>query len=390
MDRHYDLVVLGGGAIGLSAALSAAETMNGHPVIPGHRILIIDQFEFGNDQSSSAGRTRQFRYQYSQPYMTELVMQSVPCWKNLSDRAGFSLISDSGSLWFGHADLATTEGGIGAAKKTMSQLGIPCQDVSAQDLDQRFGFSGLPADYAGFLQPNGGTIDLESTIDVLLRECHKHGIHMVSNERIDDIGELGGQVVLTSATQRYVGASLVIATGPFINETLAPFGHRAPVKIWDMVSCYYPIQSSKAESLPTWFAFHQSPDGSPDLYYGFPPVDNGPPGHMRVCPDYPFAVYDDPRTRRTPSDDDFAGTTEWVRRHMPSLRPKPAYQSRCMLALSTTEQPLFLDLISRAPNVAVCAAGWCAKVAPELGRLSAQLALRGQTTTDITPFRLET
>lgn len=388
IDRHYDLIILGGGAIGLAAALSAAEPMNGHPVVDGHRILVLEQFDFGNDRSSSAGRYRQFRYQYSQPVMSELVMRSVPAWSDLSDRAGHPLIGDSGCLWFGNKALSTTEGGIEAARQTMAELGIPYRNVDADSIKTDFGFSGLPSRYGGFFQSDGGTIDFESTIDVLLRECKKHGIHLMANESITHIEPRGNRVCLASDSTRYIGDSLIIATGPFLNESLAAFDRKAPIKIWDMISCYFPVRSSQASRLPTWFAFHEDPSGTSDLYYGFPELASGPSGHVRVCPDYPFAVYDDPRSRSAPSAKDFQGTIDWVRRYMPALEPKPSFQTQCMLALSTGDQPLFLDLISREPNVAICGAGWCAKIAPELGRLSAQLALRGGTTFDISPFTL--
>jgi len=61
---EYDLIVIGGGPVGLSTAFHATQR--------GKKVLVIEQHAYLNDKGSSAGASRQFRLQYAQKYMAEL------------------------------------------------------------------------------------------------------------------------------------------------------------------------------------------------------------------------------------------------------------------------------------------------------------------------------
>jgi sarcosine oxidase/sarcosine oxidase/L-pipecolate oxidase len=62
-ERHYDVIVIRGGPIGLSTAfyLSRRDV----------RTLVIEQFTFANQLGSSAGVSRQFRIPYPERYMAD-------------------------------------------------------------------------------------------------------------------------------------------------------------------------------------------------------------------------------------------------------------------------------------------------------------------------------
>ncbi|MBT8101076.1 MAG: FAD-dependent oxidoreductase, partial [Gammaproteobacteria bacterium] len=71
----FDLIVLGGGAIGLSTAFHAGKR--------GLRTLVLEKNGVLNDAGSSAGASRQFRLQYAQKYMAELALASQEYWAEL-------------------------------------------------------------------------------------------------------------------------------------------------------------------------------------------------------------------------------------------------------------------------------------------------------------------
>jgi NADPH-dependent 2,4-dienoyl-CoA reductase/sulfur reductase-like enzyme len=53
---HYDVIIVGGGVMGASAAVSFARR--------GRKALLIEQFEPGHDRGSSHGDGRIYRYAY--------------------------------------------------------------------------------------------------------------------------------------------------------------------------------------------------------------------------------------------------------------------------------------------------------------------------------------
>lgn len=69
MSDIYDVIIVGGGPIGLSAAYQCAKK--------GKTVLILEQFEnFGNAHGSSAGFSRQFRVCYSEENLCNLAVKA--------------------------------------------------------------------------------------------------------------------------------------------------------------------------------------------------------------------------------------------------------------------------------------------------------------------------
>ena len=59
--ENYDVIVIGGGAIGLATAYQLGKRKA--------KTLVLEQFTFVNQLGSSAGVSRQFRIPYPQQYM---------------------------------------------------------------------------------------------------------------------------------------------------------------------------------------------------------------------------------------------------------------------------------------------------------------------------------
>jgi len=75
-EVSYDVIVIGGGPMGLSTAYHLSKQNT--------RTLVLEQFTFFNQLGSSAGVSRQFRMPYPEEYMVKLVKQSIPFGMNCS------------------------------------------------------------------------------------------------------------------------------------------------------------------------------------------------------------------------------------------------------------------------------------------------------------------
>ena len=159
MQEKYDVIIIGGGAMGLSAAAALSNSSK--------KVLVLERFGFFNQEGSSAGLSRQFRIQYAQQYMAELVLESIPYWEKLQKTTSDTLIDKVGSLWFGDPAISSQEGGIAAAMKVMDELNVPYEPLDAKQIEKRFPFRNLPADYSGFFQKDGGIINLSATLKAL-------------------------------------------------------------------------------------------------------------------------------------------------------------------------------------------------------------------------------
>lgn len=362
-NRTFDLIVIGGGAIGLSTAYQAGKR--------GWRTLVLERVGVLNDAGSSAGASRQFRLQYAQKYMAELSLASQDYWADLQGCTRKVLIQQNGSLWFGDPALSSQEGGIGAAEQVMDQLQIPYTRLDAAAIERSFPFKGLPANYEGFFQANGGIIDLKATEEAAFDAALATGkVEIHEFEASTDIKESADGVVVTTGTANYRAARLAICTGAYVNDTLKPLGLSLGIDIWQMSSAYFAKTDPKVR-LPTWFVFQEPSDSA--LFYGFPEVDWAHPGYLRVATDFPDAILTDPSQRSfVPSPKSLALAAQWVADHMVGLDPTPRFTATCLIALATNpNRELLLDYTpawgKARSNIVTYSAGWAGKYIPIVG-----------------------
>jgi glycine/D-amino acid oxidase-like deaminating enzyme len=373
MSDKYDLIVIGGGSIGLSTAYHASRR--------NLRTLVVERFGYFNNIGSSAGASRQYRVQYSEKYLAELALAAQNYWADLQLRTFDQLIGVVGSVWFGDPSLASQEGGIGEAMKTMNKLGIPYTPLNAGQIETLFRFKDLPANYTGFFQPNGGIINLKATQAALYNVARNSGqVVFHEYETVTNIEPVENDsiVVTTEDAQGehvYKTDKLAITPGPYVNEILVHLSLSINLDIWEMSSAYY-RKREPGINFPTWFVFQKPQTTS--LFYGFPEVEWDNPGYIRVAPDIPDRILSDPSQRSgAPSPKSLALNSEWVRNHMDGLDDEPQFTSTCLIALSNDSKELLLDYpperIPSYQNIVIYTAGWAAKFIPILGEMVLQL-----------------
>ena len=391
MSDMYDLIIVGGGAMGLSSAYNAVSPYGDHPVLEGSKVLVLEQFEFFNQRGSTPGASRQFRVQYSQDYLSSLAVAAETDWRQLQLQTVEPLVPRSGSLWFGNPDIPTQEGGIKPAMQTMDQLGIPYTSLTSNQIEDLYRFSDLPSNYIGFFQVVGGIINIPATLRTMFNVAHDRGVNLLARQQVENIEADKDTVAVTTPSGTYHGRKLIITPGPFANEVLCHLKLKLNIEIWDMVSAYFRKKTPDV-NYPTWFVFQDQPKGSEvntNLFYGFPEADWSHPGYIRVAPDYPFRIIKEPQDRQQPSAADFTGTIQWVAKHMTGLDAEPEFKSTCLIALPNGNKELILDFAPGNHNIVIYAGGWAAKFIPLIGKICVQMALTGSTAYDISHFSID-
>ncbi|MBR9920897.1 MAG: FAD-dependent oxidoreductase [Bacteroidetes bacterium] len=382
--KDYDVLVIGGGPIGLAAAAELANS--------NQQVLLIEQFDFINQKGSSAGSSRQFRVQYAQKYMSELALESIPFWEKLQKTTEDVLIDQVGSLWFGDPALSSQEGGIEAAMEVMEELHIPYQPLQGKEIESLFPFTNIPEDYSGFFQKDGGIIDFKATQKALLAICQSAvNVDLLAQTPVTNIQSLeNGAIVVTANRQEYYTSKLVICPGAYVNDILKHFGLSINIDIWEMSSAYY--RKTEDIKLPTWFVFQKPQDTS--LFYGFPEVDWAHPGYIRVAPDIPDRIIQDPSQRSPyPSKKSLGFNETWVKDHMVGLDPSSEFTATCLITLSNNSKELLLDFlpdsVNNSKNIILYTGGWAAKFVPLLGKILSDLVIKGTTPYNISNFKID-
>jgi len=394
MSNLYDVVVIGGGPVGLASAYQCAKA--------GKSVLLLERFNFFNQSGSSNDLVRMFRTMYTQDFMADLAYQSMAVWTELESDAGESLIWMSGLLNFGDPNyLSGPEGNLLAPIPNMDRLGLPYQILKPAQIMQRYPFRDLPANFVGVFAPDNGCINVPLLLRSLYRLAQSYGAKLQAHAEVKDfkLGEGGVSVTFDNGEIETVTASKCIVTpGAYVNDVLKGVGIQIDLNIWEMVYEYYATDPGPRGTLfpSMWFQFLDSTGGDPaksNLFYGFPTVPWGPPNVARIAVDNAVNIIANPADRKIePAANDLQITADFVAKHCIGTDNRPNYAGTC-LQTNVVDNMYVLDFLppsvgSGYNNVAVFTAGWAMKLVPVIGKILSELVLNGATSYDISNFKI--
>jgi glycine/D-amino acid oxidase-like deaminating enzyme len=384
--EHYDVIVIGGGPMGLSTAYHLSKRNT--------KTLLLEQFTFFNQLGSSAGVSRQWRLPYPEEYMVKLVKQSVPFWDELQSLTPATLLDKVGTLWFGDPAVHSTEGNIGEAEKALKALDVPYTSLTSKEIEREYHFRDLPSNYTGLFQADGASIDLKATIQTLYNWNKASPLVTMKDEApVTQIVQKDRKFEVTTPLGTFVSEKLVLVPGPYVNGLINLLNFEIKATYWNMASAFYKKTKHDIQ-YPTWFVFQNPVGDNGNEFYGFPEVSWNYPGYVRVASDFVMQALDSPEQRTlVPNPTELAYTAQWVKDHMTGLDPTPQFTSVCMVALSTIpNKELLVDFapeyVPNHKNIVIYATGWAGKFVPLLGRILSDLALDGKTPFDISHFAM--
>ena len=413
----YDVIVVGGGPIGLSAAYQCA-------VKQGKTVLVLEQFTYGTEHGSSAGYSRQFRICYSERNLCNLAVNASKEWDTLmSELDDYTLMQRTGTLWFGDADITSSEGNIDEAIANLDALNQEYTELTTkEEIHEKFPFiSGAINDIENpkaLFVPDGGTVNTPGLVQCLYREISKcSGCKLMKTVRVTCIDHSCPDQILVTTSDKVVhqGQKLILTPGTYINNTLSTlkpaFSKVIDFDIYLWSSTYFKIARSSTPhpvTWPTWYFFgNKKNDDEPideNLYYGFP-VEHPTPAYVRVSSAfisgetfhshlYPKHVNDRPLDRSA-----LQFTSSFVANFMPDLDSTSIDKMETTCVAGFTKQlegtdnsgGIVLDFLPDSSNrIVLTAGGWCMKYVPIMGIILAQLALTGTTdySDDIEPMNI--
>src|SRR5207342_675060 len=127
MSERFDVIVVGGGAMGTAAARQLASR--------GRRTLLLEQHAFGHALGSSGGPTRIFRYVYDDPGYVRMARAAREPWDELQDASGEELLRVTGGI-----DVDRGRAAIDA----LTEVGVPREVFSGAEARERWPALRLP------------------------------------------------------------------------------------------------------------------------------------------------------------------------------------------------------------------------------------------------------
>ena len=208
----FDLVIVGGGVMGMFTAYTAAQH--------GSRVAVLERGRLGDPATASYGRTRSYRRDYLDATYARLADEAVRLWDQFEAANGAEVLVRCGCMNIAKAavtpDLAKTYATL--SKDVMTQLGMPVQRATGADVAATYPY--LVADVAD-LDPVGGLVNLPAVNATLQAGLAATGTPVHQDTEVSAIERDGAQLRITTSAGTFLTSSLVVTAGHGTNDVLA-------------------------------------------------------------------------------------------------------------------------------------------------------------------------
>lgn len=370
MTNRYDVIVIGIGGMGSSAAYHLASR--------GINTLGLERFSIPNDRGSSHGFTRIIRKaQYEDPEYVPLVERSYELWQQLEEVSGRNLLHTTGGI-----DAGPPNGDIfPGSRDSCQEHGIDHEILSGEEVNKRFPGYNLPPNHHAVYQPKSGFLIPEQCIIAHIEAAQKEGAEIHGHEPVSKISSTKDGVEVTTDSNTYQADDVVVTAGAYAQRFLP--------ELADVLSPVRQVVAWLQPSKPEFF----DPDSFPvfihetneDHYYGFPQFD---------IPGFKFARFNhfgqtvDPEMMdREPNEQDKKMLRSYARQYFPEGAGPTMRLSTCIFT-NTPDKHFILGTAPGRPRITVGVgfSGHGFKFASVVGEILADITLDGKTAHEIDLF----
>ncbi|HUA04599.1 MAG TPA: FAD-dependent oxidoreductase [Solirubrobacteraceae bacterium] len=207
-----DLVVIGGGVMGLFTAYHASERVD--------RVVVLERGRIGDPMTASFGRTRSYRSDYLDPGYARLAREALRLWEEFETRTGTAVLVRCGCMNIAKRsvtpDLTGTYGH--RSHRVLESLDIPTESLAGKELKARFPY--LEAD-VGYVDLDGGVVNLPAVTAALRRALDERGVEVVEGVTTRAAARRGREIHITADAGEWASRALVVTAGHGTNDVLA-------------------------------------------------------------------------------------------------------------------------------------------------------------------------
>ncbi|GLY30670.1 FAD-dependent oxidoreductase [Kineosporia sp. NBRC 101731] len=213
-----DLLVIGGGVMGLFTAYQASRTRS--------RVAVVEVGEIGDPMTASFGRTRSYRRDYLEAGYTRFADEAIRLWTEFETATGANVLVRCGCMNIASTSITPDLDHTYATLSTtvLRRLGIPVTSYDTAGIAAEYPY--LKADL-GDLDPVGGLVDLRTVTRTLQQSLQDVGVAVHERTSTTQIAQADpdasadGLVTVTTSAGTFTTRSLVITAGHGTNDVLA-------------------------------------------------------------------------------------------------------------------------------------------------------------------------
>ncbi len=374
-ERTADILIVGAGVMGCAAAYQLAKD--------GARVLLFDQFAVGHDRGSSHGPSRIIRLAYDSLDYVALARASYALWRELEAESGARLLTPTGGLDIGPPNaLALDE-----IRATYLAAGVPFEALDRTAIIARYPQFNLPEGTVGLYQADYSLLAADRCVATLADQARRYGAIIHEREPARAIGATSGGVGLRTDRGLYSADRLILSAGSWMRPLLRQLDLDLPLTVQKEQVAFFRARDPEAfmpGRLP--LVIHRFPNTT-SLGSVFPIFDHGGVKVMidrtgpEVAPDDPDRSIDGPLLERLHA---------YATQLLPGLTGEIIESVSCRYTM-TPDEHFIIDRHPAHPQIVIASpcSGHGFKFGAVIGRVLADLAVRGATEYDIARFRLD-
>lgn len=215
-----DVVVVGGGAVGVSTAFHLAEA--------GADVLLLERGELGSGSTSKAAGG--VRAQFSDPVNIELGQRSLRAFEDFARRPGGDIdLKQQGYLFLlsDPADVAAFEGGVAL----QNSLGVPSRMLTVQEACELSPLVSPEGLLTAAYSPTDGHCTPEGVVGGYARAAREHGAVLRRGVEVTGVETTGGEISAVRTDAGTVRTSTVVCAAGAWSAAVGEFaGVELPVR----------------------------------------------------------------------------------------------------------------------------------------------------------------
>ncbi|MGH3146147.1 MAG: N-methyl-L-tryptophan oxidase [Rubrobacter sp.] len=372
----YEYIVVGCGGIGSAAAYWLAREA-------GSEVLGLEQFHLGHNRGGSEDHSRIIRLSYHDQAYTALTPHTYEAWAEVEEESGIQLVFETGGL-----DLESVEDEpkyIHRYAGAMAAAGIPHEELSAQEVMERFPQFTLDESVHGVYQADAGFVDAGKGNAVHVALARARGATVLDETPVRGVRPNGRGFEVETEVGTFYARKLVVASGAWTNRVLGPLGFGIPLTCTQEQVTYFGtphLREFAPGRFPVWI-WHGGPDYS---FYGLPVYGEVASKAGQDAGGDTVTV--DTRTFE-PNLRILKNLRGFLQRYIPrSLGPEVLIKT-CLYDMPP-DREFVLGTLPEYPQISVFnGAGHGFKFAGLVGRILSELAINGETRYPIEAFRLD-
>jgi sarcosine oxidase len=368
--EHFDVAVVGLGALGSATAYHLAGR--------GVRVVGFEQFELGHVRGASHDTSRIVRHSYESEEYVRLAVEAYDEWDMLQTDTDERLITPSGGLVFCAPDTPVPASEYADA---LAAVDIPFELLSPREVTDRWAPVRLPDGTVTVYTPTSAIAHAARTVATLQLHARVRGAQLRAGTRVVALEPGPDGVVLRTEAGDVRAGRVVLATDAWANDLLAPLGAAIPLEIMqEQVTYFRPDDPAPFEHgrFPNWIW------EGPTSFYGFPTY--GEPT-IKAARDASYNLMTPEERTFVPSEELLAELRAFMAQTFVGSG-SPLRTVTCQYAI-TPGREFILDAVPGHPDIVVgLGAGHAFKFTPVIGRILADLAVSGGTSSDIGRFRM--